>query len=286
MKCRRLIRPACQRKSFMSRIPLIGENVSQLMRKELSIFLTAVMFFTRLPIEKWAGKYFIYSASNAEQVPRYFPLVGLLIGVLISGVFNLLIMCFPLALALLLTLSAGVLLTGAFHEDGFADMCDGLGGGWEKQQVLTIMKDSRLGTYGSLGLMLLMALKFTALLSINLTLIPLVFISGHILSRSVATSLIYSYDYVQDDDVKKINGLSMYLSGRDLSFILLAGLLSLCWLPIKTIALIIVVMALLRFISGQYLHKRIGGYTGDCLGGVQQLSEVAFYLLCVFSFLD
>jgi len=244
------------------------------MREQFGIFCTAVMFFTRLPV---AGL-FEYKPEYATQAARYFPLVGLLIGVLVSGVFSLLISFFPLTVALILTFAVSVLLTGGFHEDGFADMCDGFGGAWEKERVLSIMKDSRLGTYGALGLMLLMAAKFIALLEVGQELIPLALITAHIVSRVVATSLIYSYDYVQDEDAKKINALSMHLSTQDLWLVLVMGALSLIWLPLKGVVLMIVALFVLRYLFGRFLYKKIGGYTGDCLGGMQQLSELCVYL--------
>jgi adenosylcobinamide-GDP ribazoletransferase len=245
------------------------------LKEEWPAFLTAVMFFTRLPV----SGLFEYREEYAARAARYFPLAGLLVGVLVSGAFTLFYFFLPFLVSLLLAIAFGLLVTGAFHEDGFADMCDGLGGGWTREQALEIMKDSRLGTYGAVALMTLMALKISALYAIGSEWVPLVLIAGHVLSRAVSTSLIYSWVYAQDDDRKKINALSMNLTAGDLLFVLLTGLLSVIWLPFSCVLVVIVSQWLLRELAGWYLQKRLGGYTGDCLGGVQQLSELLFFLV-------
>jgi adenosylcobinamide-GDP ribazoletransferase len=244
-------------------------------KRQWHIFLTAVIFFTRIPV----SRFFEYRDEYAPQAARYFPLVGLLIGVLTAGVFLGAQSMVSLPLAVLVSMAFSVLLTGAFHEDGFADMCDGLGGGWEKEQVLSIMKDSRLGTYGALGLFFVIMLKYGSLISISLLYIPLAMVSGHIISRVVSTSLIYDMDYIQDEDLKKIKALVFELSLTDLFFVLAVGLVSLCWLPFLSVLVVVLAMVLTRQIFRIYLATRLGGYTGDCLGGVQQVSEVVFYIL-------
>lgn len=239
---------------------------------QLRLFFTALMFLTRIPIPGWVG----HDPAWLNACTRYFPLVGVLVGLLIAGAYALLQLVWPTPLALLLALVFGVLLTGAFHEDGFADFCDGFGGGWEREQVLSIMKDSRLGTYGAIGLMLLMAVKFSALLMLGGTAI-VALIVAHSWSRLVAVSAMCSLDYVRDE-YGKAKPVATELGWGDLWLMLaysspLALLLG--WRSLAVVA----VLLLLRWGFLRYLQRRIGGYTGDCLGALQQLSEVVIYLV-------
>jgi adenosylcobinamide-GDP ribazoletransferase len=130
------------------------------LRAHLRLLLLAVQFYTRLPVPAWVG----YSDELLNKATVYFPLVGWLVGSVAAGAFMGANFLFRnTELALLLSMVASILLTGAFHEDGFADVCDGFGGGWTPDKILAIMKDSRLGTYGVTGLGLLLAGKFLAL---------------------------------------------------------------------------------------------------------------------------
>ena len=121
---------------------------------EIRLFFTALMFFTRLPCPAWVG----YSESYLNHSARYFPLVGVIVGGIGGLTFWLAQLIWPPSIAVLLSMLATIAVTGAFHEDGLADSCDGFGGGWGKEQVLAIMKDSRLGTFGAIGLGLILAL--------------------------------------------------------------------------------------------------------------------------------
>ncbi|MFC6672399.1 adenosylcobinamide-GDP ribazoletransferase [Marinobacterium aestuariivivens] len=142
-----------------------------------------------------------FSEAHLNHASRYFPLVGLLLGTLAAALYWLLEPLLPLPLTLLLCTLFTILLTGGFHEDGLADVCDGFGGGWTPEQTLGIMKDSRLGSYGALGLLLALAFRLTALLYVPDVLIALLL--GHTLSRFLAVSLIYSETYVQQDRLSK-----------------------------------------------------------------------------------
>ena len=121
------------------------------------------MFFTRIPVPASLP----YSSQLLNQALRFFPLVGMLVGILGAGVLWLALLVFPPPLALLVSMGATILITGAFHEDGFADFCDGYGGGMSAERILEIMKDSRLGTYGTIGLLAMLAAKYTALVSLT-----------------------------------------------------------------------------------------------------------------------
>ena len=142
------------------------------MKSEGASFLLAVQFLTRLPVD--TAK--LYSPNRMANAIRYYPLVGGLVGGASAGVFLLADTVFPAALSVLFAMAAGLLITGAFHEDGLADTFDGIGGGLTRETALQIMKDSRLGTYGTLALIIALAIKFAAMIAIPQTLIPLAFV--------------------------------------------------------------------------------------------------------------
>ncbi|MEZ0236920.1 MAG: adenosylcobinamide-GDP ribazoletransferase, partial [Methylophilaceae bacterium] len=129
------------------------------MKQEFRLFFTALMFFTRIPCARWAGS----SEDDLNRASRYFPLVGVIVGLVAALVYLAAKLVFPQEVAVLASIAATLWLTGAFHEDGLADAADGLGGGWEKEQVLTIMQDSRLGSYGALAMIMALLTKFQTL---------------------------------------------------------------------------------------------------------------------------
>ena len=172
------------------------------MKKELRVFLTAVEFYTRIPCPARVN----HSEQYLTESRKFFPVIGWIVGGLSALVLYTAQSLFPMHIAILLTLIAGILLTGAFHEDGFADVCDAFGGGFTREKILEILKDSRIGAYGAIGITLLLALKYAVLLEISkidLSTLLLVLIASHSLSRFVALTLIYTHHYVRDDDTAK-----------------------------------------------------------------------------------
>ena len=129
------------------------------LQHELRLFFIALQFLTRVPVPAWVG----WRADWMNQSARHFALVGACVGAFGGAVFWAAAHLWPATLAVLLSMVATVWITGAFHEDGLADTCDGLGGAVSRQRALDIMKDSRLGTYGTLGLLAVLALKAAAL---------------------------------------------------------------------------------------------------------------------------
>ena len=248
-------------------------------RSELEYFFGAVRFFTRLPVPQWVG----HSSEALERSARYFPAVGLVVGGIAALVFVLCSFFWPKTLAVLASMGATLYITGAFHEDGWSDMVDGFGGGWEKTQILNIMKDSRIGSFGAVALVILLLAKFCALVEIDLWQLPLALIAGHSLSRLCATSLLYTLDYVRDEG--KAKPLATRIERGALLFAGLTALLPLLLLPLRQAVLGVLFALLSTLWLARMFKRRIGGYTGDCLGATQQLAEVAFYggLLCKFS---
>lgn len=241
------------------------------MRHELRLFCTALMFFTRIPCAQWAGS----SEADLNRASRYFPLVGVIVGLVAASVYLAAKLVFPQEVAVLASMAATLWLTGAFHEDGLADAVDGLGGGWEKEQVLTIMRDSRLGSYGALAMVMVLLTKFQTLVHLAPAMIPAILIAGHALSRFCAVLVISTQQYVRSSG--KAKPLATRLSKGGLAVAAVAGLTPLALLaPLMLWALMPVTLVWLWF--SRMLKRRLGGYTGDCLGAMQQLCELAFYL--------
>ncbi|HSH54076.1 MAG TPA: adenosylcobinamide-GDP ribazoletransferase [Methylotenera sp.] len=244
--------------------------MNDLIKHNWRYFLTAVMFFTRVPIT--LGD---FAESDLNKSTRFFPLVGILVGAVGALVFWLSDMLLPLEVAVLLSMVATILLTGAFHEDGLADAIDGLGGGWSKEQVLTIMVDSRLGSYGAIGLVLALLTKYQALSYQMAAFIPVSIVAGHALSRLCAVLVMFTQSYVKTEGKSK--PLATQLSLHELVIATFFGLLPMMLLDMKFLAALVPVVIVWLWFSTK-IKTRIGGYTGDCLGAMQQLTEIAFYV--------
>ncbi|MDE1546651.1 adenosylcobinamide-GDP ribazoletransferase [Dechloromonas agitata] len=245
-----------------------------MIRRELGYFLGAVGFFTRLPVPGWVG----HSAAALSQCARYFPAVGLLVGGIGALVYWLALHLWPQPVAVLLSMAATLYATGAFHEDGLSDTADGLGGAWDKARILAIMKDSRVGSYGVVALVLALLGKFALLSGIDAALVPAALLAGHAVSRFGATLIMATLDYARDDESSKSRPATHRPSLA--SLLLAAGfaLLPLLLLPLgKALAGIVLAALAATWLAAKF-QRWLGGYTGDCLGAVQQVTEILFYL--------
>jgi adenosylcobinamide-GDP ribazoletransferase len=246
-------------------------------KAEIKIFLTAVMFYTRISSPKWVD----HSQTILEKATRYFPLIGWIVG----GVSALSLYGFarilPLPVAVILSMIAAILTTGAFHEDGFADVCDGFGGGWTKEKILMIMKDSRMGAYGAIGTSLLLLLKFFCLYELagaNLFQCCLSAFAAHTLSRLCAIVLRINLEYVRGDEESKAKPIAKRTANKDYLIAALFGIMPMFVFKMVWVALVFVPLGFTIVYLRWYFKKWIGGYTGDCLGAAQQICEVMFYL--------
>lgn len=257
-----------------------------MLKKELKIFFTSLMFYTRIPCPKWVD----HSPEYLNKATRYFPLIGWIVGTFCFAVYYGARYLFSIEVSVIMSIAAGVLMTGAFHEDGFADVCDGFGGGWSKQKILDIMKDSRIGAYGAIGLILILFLKFYLLLQIvqihNISFlndnifILVLFISAHSFSRLSAISIMLTHQYVREDEGSKSKPIAQNYSWKEILGSFIFGLTPVIILAIfqYQILLTIPIVFVARLYLSSYFKKWIGGYTGDCLGATQQVSEIVFYL--------
>lgn len=245
-------------------------------RRELEALLLAVQFLTRWPV-RVSG---VFSEGRLAATVRYYPLVGVLIGAFAAGVFWLAHLVFPMSLAVVLSTAASLLATGALHEDGFADVCDGLGGSSEREKALAIMRDSRLGTYGAAGLGLMLAAKTLALVALPSHIVPWLLIAAHAASRSSVVLVIATSQYVRDAGTATPVAETLRPSG--LVFALATGMVAVCGLGIagaySGISVGLIGLAAGHLAMRRAYERRLGGYTGDCLGSVQQTSELGMYL--------
>ncbi|HEY2925391.1 adenosylcobinamide-GDP ribazoletransferase [Piscinibacter sp.] len=246
------------------------------MRHELRLFFVALQFFTRVPVPRWVG----HEPQWLNASARHFPAVGLFVGGVAALAWWGGRQLFPAGVAAWLALAATVWLTGAFHEDGFADTCDGLGGAVGRERALEIMKDSRIGSYGAVGLVLLFGLKASALAALPGAWGIGALLFAHTTSRTVAVALLRFLPYAGDVAQAKAKPLAQA--------IVPAGFIVACaWSVAVGVALTlfregvwvaavvasVAVAALSTLGCARWFQRRLGGFTGDTLGAAQQISE-------------
>ena len=246
--------------------------------RELRRFLAAVQYFTRLPVPAWVG----HSQAQLDGAARYFPAVGALVGSL--GALALLAAhaLWPTPVAVVLAMLTSALVTGAFHEDGLADAVDGLGGSFDRTRALEIMKDSRIGSFAALALILIFLVKYAALCSVAAPAGALLLIAGHTVSRATNVFLIRTLPYVRDEDRSRAKPLVQSVSIATVTVASATAIAALLPVGLRALAGLAGVV-LVTFAWRRILVRRLGGYTGDCLGASQQIAECAFYLGCTAS---
>ncbi|WP_265919481.1 adenosylcobinamide-GDP ribazoletransferase [Cupriavidus nantongensis] len=248
---------------------------------ELRYFLTALGYFTRVPLPGWLARWVGFEPHYLHAAARYFPLVGLLVGGIGALVTWGAMQWWPPGVAVLLGMAATLLLTGAFHEDGLADCVDAFGGAWQRDDVLRIMHDSRIGAFGAIALVLALLLKWQLLVAIagrgGSAVLLAVLVAAHAASRAMAVSYLATLAYVRPEG--KAKPVAQKLAGAGLVFALLCGLVPLWLVSPWFCAAAVAALLMLRLLLGRYFVRRIGGYTGDCLGMAQQCAEILLYLV-------
>ncbi|MGH2667014.1 adenosylcobinamide-GDP ribazoletransferase [Flavobacterium sp.] len=256
------------------------------MKRELHIFFTALMFYTRIPCPANIG----HDPEYLNKASRYFPIIGWIVGsaaFIAYCIFNYVI---APEIAVVFSVIVSILVTGAFHEDGFADVCDGFGGGWTKEKILMIMKDSAIGAYGAIGVVLLLVVKLLAIYLLFKSIeIPnlnnyftdfLLLVTAHSVSRLSAISIVFTHEYAREDATSKSKPIAQNYTWKEVLGSAFFGLLPLVVLSYFQWQLLFVLIPVFitRFFLARYFQKWIGGYTGDCLGATQQVCEVVWYL--------
>lgn len=251
--------------------------------EQIRLFLLALQFFTRIPVRGRLAGWVGYSPERLSRSTRYFPLVGALMAVLMGIVYAMFAVVLPQSLAVVLMLAAGVALTGAFHEDGWIDFWDAFGGHHDRDKTLSILQDSRIGSYGAIAIVLIMVLKIEALAALDPSWVGVSLLAAQVGSRGCAVIVMRTLPYARPLDDSKAKPIAVNLGRFDTALALLLSLLGIAlaaWLSSSTKPFI--AGALLALCGTAFLRRlmqrRLGGYTGDGLGAVQQIAEVLFYL--------
>ena len=253
-------------------------------------YLLAVQFFTRIAIAGRLGAWVGFSPAMLRASAAHFPGIGWLVGAATAVFTALLLALLPdvgtsalVAAALGTVLS--VLLTGAFHEDGLADVADGLGGSMERARALQIMKDSRVGAFGALALVLVILTKVSLLALIGSADAQLMLwglFGAHVVSRGYPLLLVRAMPHVGDADGSKSKPLADQISLGSLlaaSVWVVAALAVLAWVGLAwQMGVAMLVSGVAWLWMWRLFWRRLRGFTGDCLGATQQVCEVAFYL--------
>ena len=236
--------------------------------------IAACRFLTRLPVPG--------PATQVEDLPGavgWFPLVGALVGLAIGGAYVGLLQVFPWMVAGVLAIAFGLLLTGGFHEDGASDAADGLGGGWTRERVLEIMKDSRVGAYGSMALWVVLTLRLACLVSLGAT-------AWWALALAMAwgrwsAALLVKLPAIGAGLAKEVSA-AVPVSTLPLATGLAVAATALVWWRFQILAPWAGAAAILMTLGWMfYLARRLGGQSGDLLGAGNQLAEAAALLVLV-----
>lgn len=242
-----------------------------------SDFLAAVQFLTRVPVPRTS-----YTKDSLAHSVKFFPVVGFLVGAGAALVHLLLAPHLPRIVVAFFVLTFLLLMTGLIHEDGLADTADGFGGGWNREKILLIMRDSRIGSYGAAALVLSLLSRILLLSSLPLVLVPQYLIATRVLGQwtTLPLSFYLPSARAQSEDgidgqgarIARITSLSSLIAGTIFSFAVVIALLR------ARAAFAIGSAIVVTLVGGLYFRKRIGGVTGDCFGAANQIAEVAVYL--------
>jgi adenosylcobinamide-GDP ribazoletransferase len=248
------------------------------MKRLVEELLVAFQFLTQLPISRIP-----YQPDSLSRSAKFFPVVGLVIGFGASVMQHILIPHLNRALVALLLLTFSVVITGGLHEDALADVADAFGGGWNREQALAILRDSRIGSFGALALTLSVLARFLLLSILPMNRFTEMVVSAHVLCRWTALPLSYfllparQSDAGQGARIAQRISTPSFVTGTLLSLAVVLYLMGReFWIPVLAALLI-------TGLSGLYYLRRIGGVTGDCFGATNQLTEIAVYFCGVWN---
>lgn len=242
--------------------------------REAQSFLIALQFLTRIRVKR-------VDPFPEDWLPRsakYMPLVGALIGVVVGAILLVSAMFFPAPLPIVIALSASILVTGGLHEDGLADTADAFGGGATRERCLEIMKDSRIGTYGTLALIMTLALKGIALAEVDPISAARAVIAGYAGARLAAVLALAILPYAGGEIAKVSRTTSQMTAGE-----IVVAIASALIVGFFTVGGVVLAVATLMALAAAAVlawiaHRKIGGYTGDVLGAVEQVYETTFLI--------
>ncbi len=238
------------------------------------LLLCAVQFLTRIPTPALRR----FETDWITRATCYFPLVGQAVGAISAGVFLLGFQVWGSGVAAVLAISAGLLVTGAFHEDGLADTADGLGGGQTAPRRLEIMKDSRIGTYGVCALVVALGLKIGVLATLSAQTGALALLAAHGAGRAAAVVVMRATSYASAGEAGKWKPTPMGVRTCEVMVALVIAAWPLALLSTPSVAAGLVLGGVAAAILTRTAVRLIGGHTGDVLGAVEQVFEVGFLL--------
>jgi adenosylcobinamide-GDP ribazoletransferase len=252
-------------------------NAIQQIRRLGNEIVAAFQFLTRIPMPSIA-----FEADSLSRATKFFPLVGLVVGSGAVLLQKLLMFHVSRPLVALIVLLYLVLITGCLHEDGLADTADGFGGGRTRDQILAILKDSRIGSYGATALVLSLMARYLLLASLPLEHFAGYVISSHVLCRWSSLPLSYFLPPAREQDsqgarIAKLTSLASLIFGSIFSVAVVAFALRRS--AVAPVSVVILIVAL----SGWLYGKKLGGVTGDCFGATNQLTEIAVYFCGVWT---
>ncbi len=240
----------------------------------MNTLFNAILYYSRIPIPFKVE----YRADILSRALMYLPLVGLLVGAIGYGAFWASSLVLAPQTAVIVAMVAMVLSTGALHEDGFADMCDGFGGGYSKEAILRIMKDSHIGCYGVIGLILVFMLRYSLLCSFGGADMAMVMIISQGASRFAPVVMVRTSEYARVEESKSsqsalgISNVGLFVAG-------VVGVLPAILFGWMFLIGYIFVILLVFLTFRAYLYRHIGGFTGDTLGALQIICELLFYVV-------
>ena len=256
----------------MPQAPITNSLGRSQLRQEAQALAHALTFLTRLSVPAMD-----YQRASLGRSVVYFPLVGVEVGLIGGAAYQIAAAFWPTSVAVVITLGAMIASTGGFHEDGLADSADGLGGVWTSEDKLRIMKDSRIGVYGSLALVLALLLKFAVLSAMPAAEIPAALLAAHVLARWSILPLLRYCPYLGGDSGTGSPFVDAVKTRRFVVGTASAWLMLAVVVPGSAWSLIVIASAVTA-LSGWYCTRALGGVTGDTLGATNQLIEMAVYL--------
>lgn len=242
----------------------------------------ALSFFTRLPL--WR----IYQPPRGSYsaVVEYWPLAGWVTGCIMAATLYLASMIMPYAVAVILAIAMRLLVTGALHEDGLADFIDGFGGGVDRERIMAIMKDSHIGTYGVLGLVIYELLLATTLFSLQPAIAAMAIAAADPYAKMLGSQLVSMMPYARTEATAKAKTVYRHPSiaaGIGLSVQGLLPMVAFLWLAqVTEWYYVIFIPGVVMYCLYLLIWRRLHGYTGDCCGAVCLLVELTTLLSIAF----
>ena len=238
--------------------------------------LATLMFFTRLPF--WRIKQ--VDAEHFKHVVPLWPLAGWLTGGIMVGILWLAAQVFPLSVAWIIAIIARLLITGCLHEDGLADFCDGMGGGVTRERILLIMKDSHIGTYGVIGLIIYFLL-LTQMSALPVWLLCAIVFTGDVWCKFVSSHIINILPYARKEEEAKNKTIYQRMTALEAFVGAIIGCLPFVLFLPKYYWPALLAPVLVLILLVWLMKRRIQGYTGDCCGALFLISELSFLLVCL-----